>query len=69
MFSGEASDREIERIASFCVQKECRAIIASGGDKVIDTVKVAAEDACAASVIAPTNRVKRCSMQRVVGNL
>jgi len=69
-FDGEVSDREIERIASFSVKNKCGVIMAGGGGKVIDAVKAAAEDACAASVIAPTiaSNDAPCSALSVIYN-
>jgi len=70
MFNGEVSDREIERIASFGVKNKCGVIMASGGGKVIDAVKAAAEDAGAATVIAPTiaSNDAPCSALSVIYN-
>ena len=54
LFGGESSDAEITRLCSLC--KACGAdiILASGGGKVIDAVKAAAEDLSIPAVIVPT---------------
>jgi len=69
-FRGETCDSEINRLAAFCVQNKCNVIMASGGGKVIDTVKSAAEDVGAATVIVPTTAANDapCSALSVVYN-
>ena len=69
-FGGEASDREIERLASACVSGKYEVIMASGGGKVIDAVKSAAEDTGTASVIVPTiaSNDAPCSALSVIYN-
>ena len=69
-FGGEASDSEIDRLASFCLDNDFGIIMASGGGKVIDTVKAAAEDSGAAAVVVPTaaSNDAPCSALSVIYN-
>lgn len=53
-FSGESSDTEINRLAELCKKEGCTILMATGGGKVIDAVKAAAEDINVPAVIVPT---------------
>jgi glycerol dehydrogenase len=70
VFSGETSDSEIERLAALCKKSGCDVLMASGGGKVIDAVKAAAEDIDVPSVIVPTvaSNDAPCSALTVVYN-
>ena len=69
-FCGDSTDREIGRLAAFITQNNCKVVMASGGGKVMDTVKAAAEDVGVASVIAPTvaSNDAPCSALSVIYN-
>lgn len=69
-FGGDSTDSEIGRLASFIIQNNCKVVMASGGGKVMDTVKAAAEDVGAASVIVPTvaSNDAPCSALSVIYN-
>jgi len=54
VFRGETSDREIDRLSALGRQAGCDVLLASGGGKVIDAVKAAAEDLDVPAVIVPT---------------
>jgi glycerol dehydrogenase len=54
VFNGETSDAETDRLVSLCRKNGCDVLMASGGGKVIDTVKAAAEDLNVPAVIVPT---------------
>ena len=54
LFYGEACDREIKRLADCAKSNNCEVMLASGGGKVIDTVKAAAEALNIPAVIVPT---------------
>ncbi|NMA24657.1 MAG: glycerol dehydrogenase [Clostridiales bacterium] len=70
IFNGETSDAEIERLAALCKKNGCDVLIASGGGKVIDAVKAAAEDAGVPAVVVPTvaSNDAPCSALTVVYN-
>ena len=53
-FSGECSDREIERLSRTAKDQSCDVIVGMGGGKAIDTAKAVAHAAGAATVIVPT---------------
>ena len=53
-FSGETCESEIRRITHKAKASDCDIILASGGGKVIDTVKAAAEQMDVPAVIIPT---------------
>ena len=69
-FTGETSDAEITRLASLCKNNAFDILMASGGGKVIDTVKAAAEDSGVPAVIVPTvaSNDAPCSALTVVYN-
>ena len=69
-FRGETSDAEIERLARIAKTGGCDVILASGGGKVIDTVKAAAEFLGVPAVIVPTiaSNDAPCSALSVVHN-
>lgn len=54
LFQGECSDREIDRLTEIAREENCNVIIASGGGKSMDTVKVVATGINASTVIVPT---------------
>ncbi len=54
LFQGECCDKEIDRLTEIAQNEKCNVIIASGGGKSIDTVKVVAAETKAATVIVPT---------------
>ncbi len=70
LFSGEASDTEIARLVKQGRTCGCDVIMASGGGKVIDAVKAAAEDLGLPAVIVPTiaSNDAPCSALTVVYN-
>ncbi len=70
LFNGETSALEIGRLASLCKKTGCEVLMASGGGKVIDAVKAAAEDAGVPAVIVPTvaSNDAPCSALTVVYN-
>ncbi len=70
LFSGETSDKEIDRLTMLCKKHGCHVLIASGGGKVIDTVKAAAEDLNIPAVIVPTiaSNDAPCSALTVIYN-
>jgi len=53
-FQGECNDKEIDRLTEIAIKEKCNVVIASGGGKSIDTVKVVAANTKAATVIIPT---------------
>lgn len=69
-FNGETSDAEIERLAALCKQTCCDVLMASGGGKVIDAVKAAAEEIDVPAVVVPTvaSNDAPCSALTVVYN-
>jgi glycerol dehydrogenase len=69
-FRGETSDGEIERLARIANMNGCDVILASGGGKVIDAVKAAAELLGLPAVIVPTiaSNDAPCSALSVVHN-
>lgn len=69
-FEGEASDAEINRIAALSAEQGCNVILASGGGKVIDTVKAAAELQDVPAVVVPTvaSNDAPCSALSIVYN-
>ena len=54
LFGGESSDAEIARLTALGKESGTNVILASGGGKVIDAVKAAAEDLDIPAVIVPT---------------
>jgi glycerol dehydrogenase len=70
IFKGETSDAEIDRLVSLCRKNGCDVLMASGGGKVIDAVKAAAEDAGIPAVVIPTvaSNDAPCSALTVVYN-
>lgn len=54
LFMGESSEAEIARLAALGKERGCDVIMASGGGKVIDAVKAAAEDLGLPAVVVPT---------------
>jgi glycerol dehydrogenase len=70
VFNGETSDHEINRLAALCKKSGCDILMASGGGKVIDAVKAAAEDLNLPAVIVPTvaSNDAPCSALTVVYN-
>jgi glycerol dehydrogenase len=70
LFHGETSDAEIERLARAAKTGGCEVILASGGGKVIDAVKAAAEFLDIPAVIVPTiaSNDAPCSALSVVYN-
>ena len=70
IFGGETSDAEIGRMAASAEQNECDALMASGGGKVIDTVKAAGEKLGLPVIIAPTiaSNDSPCSALAIVYN-
>jgi glycerol dehydrogenase len=54
VFRGETSDQEIDRLSALGRQAGCDVLLASGGGKVIDAVKAAAEDLDVPAVVVPT---------------
>lgn len=54
VFQGETCDAEIDRLSALAADYACNILLASGGGKVIDTVKAAAEDQRISCVIVPT---------------
>ena len=69
-FGGETCDGEIARIAAAARNAACGVIMASGGGKVIDTVKAAAESLDIPAVIVPTiaSNDAPCSALAVIYN-
>ena len=69
-FRGETSDGEITRIADAAKAAGCDILLASGGGKVIDTVKAAAESLGIPAVIVPTiaSNDAPCSALAVIYN-
>jgi glycerol dehydrogenase len=53
-FSGECTYAEVDRLVDRGMKENCNIVIASGGGKAIDTVKVVATRMKAATVIVPT---------------
>ena len=70
LFSGEASNEEIDRLMMLGKSRGCDLLLASGGGKVIDAVKAAAEDLCIPAAIVPTiaSNDAPCSALTVVYN-
>lgn len=54
LFNGETSDAEVARLTKLCKKHSVDMIMASGGGKVIDTVKAAAEDMKVPAIVVPT---------------
>lgn len=54
IFAGEASYEEIERVKDIARQEEATVLIAVGGGKVIDVVKISADQLGIPSIIVPT---------------
>ncbi|MCL2409002.1 MAG: glycerol dehydrogenase [Oscillospiraceae bacterium] len=69
-FRGETCDSEIERLCGIAKAHGCDVILASGGGKVIDTVKAVAELLGVPSVIVPTTAASDapCSALAVIYN-
>jgi len=70
VFRGETCDSEIARVAGAASRANCSVIMASGGGKVIDTVKAAAESLDIPAVIVPTiaSNDAPCSALAVIYN-
>ena len=70
LFLGETSDSEIERLARIAKTSCCDVILATGGGKVIDSVKAAAEFLGIPAVIVPTiaSNDAPCSALSVIHN-
>lgn len=54
VFGGECTREEIERVTCLAEQMEASVIVAVGGGKVIDTVKISADKLGIPSIIVPT---------------
>ena len=54
VFNGECTFAEVDRLIAIAKQHKCDVIIASGGGKTIDTVKIVADKIGAATVVCPT---------------
>lgn len=54
IFNGEASYEEIERVKNLAVKERATVLIAVGGGKVIDVVKISADQLGIPSIIVPT---------------
>lgn len=54
VFNGEASYEEIERVKSLAVNEGATVLVAVGGGKVIDVVKISADQLGIPSIIVPT---------------
>ncbi|MCL2401824.1 MAG: iron-containing alcohol dehydrogenase, partial [Oscillospiraceae bacterium] len=69
-FRGKTCDSEIERLCGIAKEHGCDVILASGGGKVIDTVKAAAELLGIPAVIVPTTAASDapCSALAVIYN-
>jgi len=70
LFRGETCSSEIDRIARAAKASNCNIMLASGGGKVIDTVKAAAEILDIPAVIVPTiaSNDAPCSALAVIYN-
>jgi glycerol dehydrogenase len=70
LFGGESSDAEIARLVSLGRASGCDVILASGGGKVIDAVKAAAEDLGIPAAVVPTvaSNDAPCSALAIVYN-
>ena len=70
-FNGESSDEEIDRLVKLGSACGCDLILASGGGKVIDAVKSAAEDLDIPAVIVPTiaSNDAPCSALSIIYNV
>jgi glycerol dehydrogenase len=70
LFSGESSDRELDRLTRLAEESGCDVIAASGGGKAIDAVKAAASRLGLPAVIVPTvaSNDAPCSSLSVVYN-
>lgn len=70
VFQGETCDAEIDRLTALARTNNCNVLLASGGGKVIDTVKAAAENLGISCVIVPTiaSNDSPCSALSVIYN-
>jgi glycerol dehydrogenase len=70
VFHGETCDAEINRLTALAKANACDVLLASGGGKVIDTVKAAAENLGICCVIVPTiaSNDSPCSALSVIYN-